>query len=666
MGEERERGMNNRQRGIFLRLVGAEKAITSDQLARELGVSSRTIKTDMAAMASELEQNGARIISRRNRGYTLEVTDEERMRKLHNLSRIRSGGVAAADEEGRVIHIARKLVASERGVMVDELAEQMYVSRGALRAPLQEALRFCQSFRLQTVSTPGKGLRVEGEEHQIRLIMTELFGVHFHQAELVSGDREYTRWIQCDYQERQDIRHVFLKVLRESPYAVRDSISQRISMYLILARNRRRAGMYLDLPAQWVREVRQLPIFQLARDIFTALEGQFQDYQADTTEACFLAILLLANLDVDLNRDPTVTAPFLVPQATQAARAMLERFREEVGVDLTQLPDAEELLIQVVLPILAKTRYGIDGIQQFDWGMESSYLQLPVESSCARLMADELMRCGCRVGHIDISTLSCYLTALLRQVEYPTRPLRLMVTNAVGGEFGRLAAAELKERWPKLVESVTPIELYAIRGVDPGNYDAILLGHVSDEPGANFTYNYDAPAVPLNLARQGADFGRIHNSVLVDAYRFGDLIPPAEIFHVWSGFHYYNEEQAIQFMAAQYGKDLESVQRLARRLARWEKELTLSYHDVAVLLAGPNLCREPCLDLYHLSKPGKWGENRIQWILFAGLGCESLPQMRAMAVALANLTKYPQFFEQFAQKPRETILKELKNSVKYL
>ena len=53
--------MNNRQRGILLRLVGADKPLTSEQLAGEFKVSSRTIKTDMAALSRELEQNGARL-----------------------------------------------------------------------------------------------------------------------------------------------------------------------------------------------------------------------------------------------------------------------------------------------------------------------------------------------------------------------------------------------------------------------------------------------------------------------------------------------------------------------------------------------------------------------------------------------------------------------------
>ena len=168
---------------------------------------------------------------------------------------------------------------------------------GGLREPLQDALRFCESFRLKVVSTPGQGLQVTGEEHRIRLTMTELFGVHFHQAEPDPRDREYLVWIGCAQQERQDIRHAFLKLLRESPYAVRDSVSQRVSMYLIIARNRRRAGLGVSLPDDWVREIRTTPLYQLAQSIYGTLGARFPGYRMDQAETAFLAIYLLSNLD---------------------------------------------------------------------------------------------------------------------------------------------------------------------------------------------------------------------------------------------------------------------------------------------------------------------------------------------------------------------------------
>lgn len=660
--------MNDRQRLLLLQLTAAEGPLTSDQMARRLGVSSRTIKTDMGVIASELEGRGARLLSRRNRGYVIEVTDQERMSKLFNSVSLQVGMPAAADEEGRVILIAQKLVTSEDGILVDRLAEQMYLSRGALRLPLQEALRFCESFRLKQVSAPAQGIRVTGEECHLRRAMTELTGLHFHRTELNLRDEEYARWIACSNRERQDIRHVFLKLLRESPYAVRDSVSQRIAVYLILARNRWQAGMYLDLSADWIREVRGLPLFRLAKDIYEALDREFGGYAMDTAEISFLAIMLLTSLDVDLRRDPAVTAPFLTDAAWQIAGAMLERLRRTEGMDLEQFPNARELLCQTVLPMLAKTRYAMDGAELFNWGTESSYLRQPFEVSCARVMAGELTEHGCRIGHIDLAALSCYVTALLRQADYPVKPLRLVVTNAIGGDFGYLTAVGLRERWPRLVEKLIPTEMYAIRALTYGeDYDAILLGHLSDEMGSNqeYTYNFNAPMAELNPHRQGGDYVDIYNKVLVDAYRYEELVLPKEAFHYWEGFHYYDKEQTFQFLAASYGKDAEAVRKLTFQFRCQDKQLSLANRNVVVVMAQAQLCKEPCVDLYHLTKPGKWETNRIQWILFANYTAKNLAQSRGMAVALTNFIKSSRNFEQFAQAPRETFLHLLRESVQY-
>ena len=92
--------MNSRQKGILLHLVAAGEAVTSEQLARELGVSSRTIKTDMSAMAPELADNGVELLSRRNRGYSLKIVDEDRFRKFYNVLSLEFGASLPTDEEG--------------------------------------------------------------------------------------------------------------------------------------------------------------------------------------------------------------------------------------------------------------------------------------------------------------------------------------------------------------------------------------------------------------------------------------------------------------------------------------------------------------------------------------------------------------------------------------
>ncbi|MDE6590794.1 MAG: HTH domain-containing protein, partial [Oscillospiraceae bacterium] len=269
--------MNNRQRSILLYLVSAEGPLTSDYLAQQLGVSSRTIKSDMASLAAELQNNGAELVSRRNRGYNIQILDDERFQSFYSLASMKVGRTSSYGEGARMLYIARKLVASPNGILLDELAEELYLSRGALRIPLRDAVKFCESFHLQVVSIPGQGLQVTVEEHLLRLAATELFEMHFHTMELDQVDEAYAQWVKCDYQERQDIRHAFLAVLRETPFSLLDMATQRIARYLIIARNRCRAGLSIHLTAPWLRELHTTPIYQAADSIYRALAQRFDD-----------------------------------------------------------------------------------------------------------------------------------------------------------------------------------------------------------------------------------------------------------------------------------------------------------------------------------------------------------------------------------------------------
>ena len=125
--------MNDRQRGILLHLVAAEDPLTSDYLAQQLDVSSRTIKSDMVVLSAELRENGAELISRRNRGYSLQILDDERFQTLYAFTSMKMGRTSSQGEGARMLYIARKLVAAPTGVLLDELAS--FTSAGAPFGP---------------------------------------------------------------------------------------------------------------------------------------------------------------------------------------------------------------------------------------------------------------------------------------------------------------------------------------------------------------------------------------------------------------------------------------------------------------------------------------------------------------------------------------------------
>ena len=62
--------MSSRALQIVTQLSNApEQTMTSQELAERIGVSAHTIKNEMPQVAQILNENGARLVSRRHKGY---------------------------------------------------------------------------------------------------------------------------------------------------------------------------------------------------------------------------------------------------------------------------------------------------------------------------------------------------------------------------------------------------------------------------------------------------------------------------------------------------------------------------------------------------------------------------------------------------------------------
>lgn len=123
--------------------------------------------------------------------------------------------------------------------------------------------------------------------------------------------------------------------------------------------------------------------------------------------------------------------------------------------------------------------------------------------------------------------LSCYFFSLLHEIRYPIRPLRLCSTHFLGTEYARIQTEGLKERYPELIEEITPMNLYELRRIDPAECDGVLLGNGAEqEDGIKPGYRYDYPVELLLLIRNERDFDRVYNTLLVEAYQYRQQLPP--------------------------------------------------------------------------------------------------------------------------------------------
>lgn len=663
--------MSSRALQIIIQLSNApERTMTSQELAERIGVSAHTVKNEMPQVAQMLEENGARLVSRRHKGYSFEVLDLDAFDTFSTVTSIRQtpGSMLNADQESRVRYLVRRIISTETGIKKEQLADQLFLSASALREPLSMATHLCESFGLRVVSRPGTGLRVEGEEHRRRLALTEVSGVHFHKETLDCSDPDSAPWLSCGYEERQDIRHIFLKVLRESPVSLRDSATQRVAVYLIIARNRVRDGHFVQLSEAWVDSIVDTMFYTLAQSIYHALSEQFEGYHMPREEIAFLGILLFSFLDVNLDRAPESLHPGMAAQARRLTDRVLEHLRQETGMDFAPLPGARDLLQQILFNLVVQHFYQMDGGTQYDYAYELQFLNCPLCVELAGEVLDYIRTIyPFRVNRFMLALTSCYFFGLLNRVEYPIRSLHLYSTHFLGTEFARQQAEGLVARYPELIAEVTPMNLYELRRIDPATCDGVLMGNGAErEDAPKPGYRYDYPVEMLLHIRGGRDYGRVYNTLLINAYQYRQQLPPPENYQVIRNFQYYTPEQFIQYLAGVHGRDEVERQALQEELLEREKCFTCQYGEVAIFLHNDQTQDEVKIEFYPLEKRALWKERKVRALLYASGGIRSWQKMKALSMLMDSFVRYPDELEEFAEDPAGTAERWLRRSLQLL
>ena len=226
-----------------------------------------------------------------------------------------------------------------------------------------------------------------------------------------------------------------------------------------------------------------------------------------------------------------------------------------------------------------------------------------------------------------------------------------------------MQAKDLQKRYPDLIESVTGMELYEIRRTDPKDYDVVLVGNGSAGQGL-FGYNYSYPASLLLMTKQGRDYNRIYNDVLINAYQLPQLMQQPGQLSVIKDFWFLSPEQFFQFISLRHAKDETARSLLETTLTRQETQYSLAQNECVVVFGQASACRHEGVELYVLHKKSQWNAEKVKYIFFVCMDCaDSLQKVKALETVLSELTKNEEELEQFAQNPTETFGRLLRQSL---
>lgn len=238
--------IKNKQRELISLLVRCQNTFKSSlELASELALSDRTVRTYLKDLKTIIENNGAIIVSKQGYGYRLQIND----RKVFNLFLIEHHFLDRSDDQTssrdvseRKHYILNLLLLESQKIDVEELSERLYISSSQLNKDIQEIKIQLQPYEL-TIKKNKALIFIDGEERAKRHFIMSYF---FHEESINFLQRltylnKFSDIISFDM-----LTIIILDECREAKIKLSDVMMQNIVLHLSLSIKRIQSGLSIQ------------------------------------------------------------------------------------------------------------------------------------------------------------------------------------------------------------------------------------------------------------------------------------------------------------------------------------------------------------------------------------------------------------------------------------
>lgn len=519
---------HSRYKALFLLLLRAEDYKKSDDLAKDLGVTSRTIKQDIKQLRKELLSGEILLEARPSRGYRMVVKNPEMEAELKVYFQIYQPDRIDNEFDNRVNYIIRRLLVSKKSVKTEELQDELCLnSNNALNRELARAKQFFADYRLTLLVQPHHGMAVTGPGYAKVISLVRMYRFFSRDSVPEFHIESYNHLFRCRRQEKEEIRKIFLKTISDSRIVFSDIYAERFVVYLIYFRNRSLDGecVRLELPELLFDETRTEE-YRLVGELTEKLRIQMDGFCF--TEAIIRFLTYIAVISTDLYRFRDCTREnygALIEVAEEARNFMLSRFSEYLRINMFDDYTCIKDLLKIMLPISLKIQLGISDDADIGFHSVKSMEKRPVLCYFMEKLADEFeYRFRYRFSDREMYLIFNVFLGRMNRIILPHTRLRL----AIIAINGRLSTQQLKfnlqHYFPDFIEKIETRVLYELEFMENRDYDYYLC--------MEYGKNMNIPYKPIYFADEEmaeSEYVESLNQVFFDSYKYDEVLPPVEL-----------------------------------------------------------------------------------------------------------------------------------------
>jgi len=626
--------LNSRLKQLLEELLDHDSPISGEYLAKQLGVTSRTIRNDVKTLNMHLKNTGVSVKANKRLGYFVDPINDSSVRYLLKNIFENEEKITPTFPEDRVLFILKRLIMSDDFIASEQLADILYVSKSTIDNDVKQIEALLKRYNLCLLKKPNYGIKLMGAEIDLRFCLSECF---------TSKQNDHLFSEFCVFEDFLDIIRWHTETL---PLKIAQIPLNNLAIHLLIAVYRIKRGKNIQSNTISLAPTQEHPEYDTAHKIAKSLEDKFE-ISMPKEEIYYITIHLLGAKYFSrdgINNDGMMD--FLGETTFRLISDILFEINKVYNIDLQ---DDKELLHGLGLHLKSavhRLKYRMNLRNPMLKDVKKKY---PFAFELGVLAADVIRENNhLLVNEDEIAYIAVHLGAAVERMRNnKKRQLkRVGIVCAYGLGIAKLLETDIESRFPEIkIVGIYPYYSEVRDDVD------LIISTSSAKADSSVPVIYISPILTED------DIHKISTHIL-SKYHNEDknktISKMQDLFHrelFFTEIHKESPNEVIQSLSAilnilGYVDDKFGLSVLERE--------EISSTSIGNLVAIPHAlkpnARNSCIAVCILENPIKWGGQQVQLIFLLSLKYEEKGEFKHLFNHLLNLAHQKKLVNELCQK----------------
>ena len=593
--------MNTRENKLIKELLNRNMSLK--EISNFLNVSERTVRNDISKINNSLIKYNSTIKKLKDNSYSLTFLDEigEKIFKNDFFS---FDNFNFNDPKDRILYIKLAYLYAENYIKLDDLADEMFISKSTIQNDLREVKNFLENYELKLEFKANYGMKISGDEKSIRKAISDII---YRTSQAYNFEDIGEKLLFYSQDKIGIIRSIIIDNVKKTDINLSDLSMNNLIVHLIIAMKRIDKNIYLTLNTP--KDFSEFNEYLISKSIVYDLENKF-NIKFPKEELDYITMYLIGTRlsfegEILEKEDPND-----LTLLDKTCKKLINKVQTLLNCKLQNDTQLYYGLVNHLKPAIYRLKNNMSIRNPLLDSIKQNYPD--IYEAC--VIGSEILNNSFNIilNEDEIGFISIHFGAAIERHKLNAPKLRVLLVCTTGVGSSQLLKYKLKSKFNKRITIIGLSQYYNLDKFSDDDYDLIIST-------VNFDNTSRKPTIVINDILGESDFSKIEK--FIDKKELLTQKKYLNIEDIFLELDFDNKNDILKYMSENLNYKINKNYNLYKSILEREKVANTDYGNlVAIPHPIKPIAKETFISVGVSKNRINWGNNFIRIIIFLCIG----------------------------------------------